>query len=157
MPLPSKRQYIHTSKDVSIDSHTGSFNAAEIEKVLNAIGPEKFAGVVSDAESAMQMARQLISEKYPYILSICCMAHHINLITSDIIKLNFAKNTLKKCQTIITFFKTSYRAGAYLQEDIIQSLTEGGGLKTSVKTRWSTVWDCCNSIIRLENSLKNVS
>jgi hypothetical protein len=80
------------------------------------------------------MARKVISEKYPHILSIRCMAHHINLITNDIIKLNFAKNTFKKCQTIITFFKTSYRAGANLQEDIIQSLTEGGGLKTSVKT-----------------------
>jgi hypothetical protein len=142
---------------VSIDSHTGSFNATEIEKVLTSIGPKKFVAVVSDAESAMQMARRLISEKYPYILSIRCMAHHINLITSDIIKLNFAKNILKKCQNIITFFKTSYRAGAHLQEDIIQSLTEGGGLKTSVKTRWSTAWDCCDSIIRLENSLKNVS
>jgi len=113
---------------------------------------------VSDAESAMQMARRLISEKYPYILSIRCMAHHVNLITSDIIKLDFAKNTFKKCQTIITFFKTlSYRAGAQLQEDITQSSTKGGGLKTSVKTRWSTAWNCCDSIICLENSLKNVS
>ena len=135
---PSKRQYIHTLKDTSIDSHTGSFNATEIENVLTTIGPKKFTAVVSDAESAMQMARRLISEKYPYILSIRCMAHHINLITSDIIKLDFAKNTFKKCQTIITFFKTSYRAGAHLQEDIIQSLTKGGGLKTSVKTRWFT-------------------
>ncbi|CAB5371925.1 unnamed protein product [Rhizophagus irregularis] len=45
---------------------------------------------------------------------------------------------------------------ANLQKDIIQTLTEGGGLKTSVKTRWSTAWTCCDSIIRLENNLKNV-
>ncbi|CAB5360397.1 unnamed protein product [Rhizophagus irregularis] len=153
---PSKRQYIHTLKDTSMDSHTGTFNATEIEKVLTSIGPEKFAAVVSDAESAMQMARRLITEKYTHILSIRCMAHHLNLVSSDIIKLDFAKNTLKKCQSIITFFKTSYRAGANLQKDIIQTLTEGGGLKTSVKTRWSTAWTCCDSIIRLENNLKNV-
>ncbi|GBC48407.2 ribonuclease H-like domain-containing protein [Rhizophagus irregularis DAOM 181602=DAOM 197198] len=142
--------------DTSMDSHTGTFNATEIEKVLTSIGPEKFAAVVSDAESAMQMARRLITEKYTHILSIRCMAHHLNLVSSDIIKLDFAKNTLKKCQSIITFFKTSYRAGANLQKDIIQTLTEGGGLKTSVKTRWSTAWTCCDSIIRLENNLKNV-
>jgi hypothetical protein len=140
-----------------MDSHTGIFNATEIEKVLTSIGPEKFVAIVSDAEASMQMVRRLITEKYPYILSIRCMAHHLNLITSDIIKLNFAKNILKKCQSIVTFFKTSYRAGAYLQKDIIQTLIEGGGLKTSVKTRWSTAWDCCDSIIRLENNLKNVS
>lgn len=144
-------------KDESNYSHTGPFTAAEIEKVLTLIGPKKFVAVVSDAESSMQMARQLISDKYPHILSIRCMAHHLNLITTDIIKLEFAKNTIKKCQTIITFFKTSYRAGAALQEDIIQSLTKGGSLKTSTKTRWSTLWDCCNSIIRLEHILKNVS
>ncbi|CAB5317829.1 unnamed protein product [Rhizophagus irregularis] len=45
---------------------------------------------------------------------------------------------------------------ANLQKDIIQTLTEEGGLKTSVKTRWSTAWTCCDSIIRLENNLKNV-
>jgi hypothetical protein len=55
-----------------------SFNANEIEKVLTSIGPEKFLAIVSDAESAMQMARKLITEKYPYILSICYMAHHLN-------------------------------------------------------------------------------
>ena len=124
---------------------------------MTSIGPKKFVAVVSDAESAMQMARRLVSEKYPNILSIRCMAHHINLITTDIIKLDFAKDMFKKCQTIVTFFKTSYRAGAALQDDIIQSMIEGGSLKSSVKTRWSTAWDCCDSIIRLENSLKHVS
>ncbi|RGB30816.1 hypothetical protein C1646_764833 [Rhizophagus diaphanus] len=59
---PGKRQYIHTLKDTLVDSHARSFNATEIENVLTTIGPKKFAAVVSDAESAMQMARRLISE-----------------------------------------------------------------------------------------------
>jgi len=141
----------------SSNSHTGPFNVTEIEKVLTSVGANKFVAVVSDAESAMQMARWLISEKYSNILSIRCMAHHLNLITADIIKLDFAKDIFKKCQAIISFFKTSHRAGAALEEDLIKSLTEGGGLKTSVKTRWSTAWDCCDSIVRLENNLKHVS
>jgi hypothetical protein len=87
-------------KDVSSDSHTGVFNTTEIEKVLTTIGPKKFAAVVSDAESALQMARKVISEKYPHILSIRCMAHHINLITNDIIKLNFAKTHLKNVKLL---------------------------------------------------------
>jgi Protein of unknown function (DUF 659) len=152
-----KKQYIHALINESNNSHTGSFNATEIEKVLTSVGSDKFIAIVSDAESAMQMARRLISEKYPNILSVRCIAHHLNLITSDIIKLDFAKNIFKKCQAIISFFKTSHRAGASLQDDIIKFLIEGGGLKTSVKTRWSTAWDCCNSIIRLENSIKHVS
>ena len=139
----------------SSNSHTGPFNVIEIEKVLTSVGAKKFVAVVSDAESAMQMARWLISEKYSNILSIRCMAHHLNLITADIIKLDFAKEIFKKCQAIISFFKTSYRAKAVLK-DLIKSLA-GGKLKTSVKTRWSTAWDCCDSIVRLENNLKHVS
>ncbi|POG72040.1 ribonuclease H-like domain-containing protein [Rhizophagus irregularis DAOM 181602=DAOM 197198] len=130
---PSKRQYIHTLKDTSMDSHTGTFNATEIEKVLTSIGLEKFAAVVSDAESAMQMARRLITE-------------------NDIIKLDFAINTLKKCQSIITFFKTSYRAGANFQKDIIQTLTEGGGLKTSV---FETQTEIFINAIAIKNLLLN--
>ena len=111
----SKKQYIHTLVDASNQTHTGFFNTTEIEKVLTTIDPKKFVAVVSDAESAMQMARRLISEKYPHILSVRCIAHHLNLITTDLIKLDFARCTFKKCQTIITFFKTSYRAGAALR------------------------------------------
>ena len=154
---PSRKQYIHALVDESSKSHTGSFNASEIEKVLTSIGSKKFAAIVSDAESAMQLAKQIIATKYPYILPIRCIAHYINLITSHIIKLDFAKNVFTKCQNLITFFKTSYHAGAALQEDIINSFIKGGELKTSVKTRWFTAWNCCNSIIGLENSLKNVS
>ena len=45
----------------------------------------------------MQLAKQIITKKYPYILPIRCIAHHINLITSNIIKLDFAKLVFKKC------------------------------------------------------------
>lgn len=101
---PSRKQYIHTLVDESSKSHTGSFNASEIERVLISIGPQKFVAIVTDAESAMQLAKQIISTKYSHILSIRCIAHHINLITSNIVKLDFAKAVFKKCQTLIFFF-----------------------------------------------------
>ncbi|CAG8817556.1 8260_t:CDS:2, partial [Cetraspora pellucida] len=134
-----RKQYIHALVDESSKSYTASFNASEIKKVLNLISFKKFVAVVSDTESAI------------------CIAHHINLITSHIIKLDFAKGVFKKCQILISFFKNSYHAGAALQEDIVNSFIKDGGLKTLVKTRWSTAWNCCNSIIRLENSLKNIN
>ena len=61
---PKKKQYIHALINKSDKTHTGSFNAIEIEKVLISIGSQKFTAVVIDAESAMQMARQIISEKF---------------------------------------------------------------------------------------------
>jgi hypothetical protein len=60
---PDRKQFIHALINESNKSHTGLFNAAEIEKVLKSIGPKKFAAVVSDSEAAMQMARQLVSKQ----------------------------------------------------------------------------------------------
>ncbi|RGB23170.1 hypothetical protein C1646_774913 [Rhizophagus diaphanus] len=93
----SKKQYIHTLIDTSKQAYT-----AEIEKILSSISPKKFVAIVLDAEAAMQMTRQLISETYPNILSICC---------------------------------------AFLYNNIIQLIIKG---------------NCCDSILHLKNSLKNV-
>ena len=106
----------------------------------------------------MQLAKQLISDEYPRIIPVHCIAHHIQLICSDIMKkLPFANNILIKCQKFVTYFNESHQSGAALREEILQELIVGGGLKSSVKTRWSTAWDCCKSILHLETVFKNVS
>ena len=48
-------------------------------------------------------------------------------------------------------------SGAQLRNEITDLLIKGGGLKSSVKTRWCSAWDCCDSILRLEPVLRNVS
>jgi hypothetical protein len=104
----------------------------------------------------MQAAKRRIKIKYPHIMTVRCIAHHINLVTKDIISIECAKDTIQKCQKIVSFFHNVHRAGAALRNDIISSFS-GGNLKSSVKTRWSTAWDVCESILRLENSIKFVS
>ncbi|CAG8728352.1 16588_t:CDS:2, partial [Racocetra fulgida] len=81
----NRKQYIYSLVDES----------ANFIQVLILIDSKKFVAVVSDAESAMQLAKQIISTKYPYILPIRYIAHHINFITSHIIKLDFTKAVFK--------------------------------------------------------------
>ena len=89
------------------------------------------------------------------ILSIRCIAHHVNLISTDICKTTFAKEVISKCQKIVKYFKQSHQAGEELREKITNEI-KGGGLKTYVVTRWTTAWNCTNSILQLEQILKNV-
>ena len=153
-----RKEYVIKVKDYFKELHTGLFTAQEIEKVLEDIGPERFSSVVSDGASAMQLAKRLISDKYPRIMPVHCIAHHIQLICTDIIKkIPFANNILMKCQKFVTYFSESHQSGAILRKEIQQELITGGGLKSSVKTRWSTSWDCCTSVLRLETVFKNVS
>ena len=68
-------------------------------------------------------------------MAIRCIAHHINLITKDIISIKYVKITLQKCQQIISFFHKAYRVEAALRDKIITSFSIGGNLKSLVKTR----------------------
>ena len=57
---------------------------------------------------------------------------------------------MKQCQSVVTWFKSSHQAGELLRQMQHEQLIFGGGLQTSVKTRWSTAWDCLSSILRLQ-------
>ncbi|CAG8672883.1 16350_t:CDS:2, partial [Dentiscutata erythropus] len=150
-----RKQYVYSLRDFSKFSHTANFNAEKMIEILEKVGPEKFIAITTDAESAMMAAKRQVIEKYPNILPIRCIAHHIQLISSSICKLPLVKKILSNCQSIVSFFKNSYCAGAALREEIIFSSTVGGNLKSMTKTRWSTAWDSCKSILRNEANIRS--
>ena len=154
---PTRRQYIYSINDFSSESHTARFNEEKMLQVIENIGKQKFVSIVTDGEAAMQAAKKKIISKYPHIMAVRCIAHHINLITKDIISIEWVKSIFQKCQKIVSFFHNSHRAGAALRSEIINAFIIGGNLKSSTKTRWSTAWDVCESVLRLENSIKLVS
>ncbi|CAG8796030.1 35314_t:CDS:2, partial [Racocetra persica] len=153
----NRKQYVHSIKDFSSESHTAIFTANEIEKVLTDIGVDKFGAIVSDAASAMTLAKQYISNKYPAILPVRCIAHHIQLICNDIIcKTSFGKKVLQQCQSFITYFYTSHRSGAILRNEITRLMINKGGLKSSVCSRWSSAYDCVQSVLNTEICIKQI-
>lgn len=153
---PDRKEIIHSIKNLSSESHTANFLADQLDTVITNVGVENIAAIVSDHVSACVAAKKIITERYKHILSIRCIAHHVNLISTDICKTTFAKDVITKCQKIVKYFKHSHQAGEELR-DKIKNEIKGGGLKTYVVTRWTTAWDCTNSILRLEQVLKNVS
>ena len=78
---------------------------------MKKIGPKKFSAIVTDADANIQAACHIIIEEYPNILNIRCIAHAINLISKDIYKTLFADCMLKRCNNLVTYFKTSHLAG----------------------------------------------
>ena len=153
-----RKEYLWCTKNYSeISHHTGAFLGEEIISIVDNIGPEKLAAVVSDNAPDARVARKLLCEKYPHILNIRCMAHCINLITKDVCKHTLVIDVIKKVGAVHQYFTMSHAPCQYLK-DAIQSLhIKGGGLKSHTKTRWSTMWDCINSIIRLEFAFAMVS
>jgi hypothetical protein len=153
----NRREYLWNIENVSSESITGEFLANHIEKIINVIGCSKIAGLVTDGAANCKVARRLIKEKYPYIITMWCIAHHINLISKDICKHQFAVSTISKCQTLVTFFLRSHQGMSTLRESINNLKIKGGIMKTATKTRWSTMYDCCESILRLRSAFEDVS
>jgi hypothetical protein len=58
---------------------------------------------------------------------------------------------------LVTYFKKSHICGDILEKLMVKHNILGGGLKTFVKTRWITMAECSNSILRLKNCLIEVS
>jgi hypothetical protein len=82
------------------------------------IGAEKFSAIVSDYASACVSAKKIINNIHKHIIPIRCIAHHINLLSSDICKTRFSKDLIFKCMRIIKFFKSSHQANTKLNEEI---------------------------------------
>jgi len=89
--------------NLSKNAHTSEFIAQKIKEVLENIGPKKVSAIVLDNASNMVLAKNLIAKEFLHIISIRCIAHHINLLTSDIMKLEFAKDTINKVCKIYYF------------------------------------------------------
>jgi hypothetical protein len=59
---------------------------------------------------------------------------------------NFPRRILSACNEIVKFFKKSHQGKALLEKYIKDLKLEGGGLKSWVETRWTTMFESADSI-----------
>ncbi len=124
--------------------------------VIEWVGSKKFVAIVSDNAFNVTAARQIVTQKYPNIININCIAYCINLISSDIVKITQVKYLVKCCNILTKFFKNLNIAGLWLKKAINLKEIEGGNLKTYVETYWTTVYDCVASVWWLKEALQYV-
>jgi len=97
--------------DLSNNSHTSEFLSKEIKDVIDSIGSERIAAIVSDNAANVRKAREIIVNEFPSIQNVWYITHCINLLASDIVKHKFADNLLKKVNTLVAFFKNTALSG----------------------------------------------
>ncbi|PKY36767.1 hypothetical protein RhiirB3_460140 [Rhizophagus irregularis] len=58
-------------------------------KVIKDVSKDKFIAIVSDAETAMQLAKRRVINKHPHIMTVRFALHNeINLFSKDNLKLS---------------------------------------------------------------------
>ena len=77
-----KNTSIHSLQDLPLYKHTAEYISEKILEVVNDVGAMKITSIVSDNASTMVKAKNLVNVKYNHIISIYCIAHHVNLLTT---------------------------------------------------------------------------
>jgi len=91
---PNHHQYLWSLQNLSNERHTQELLAQEMNQILERIGPENFSASVTGVGVNVQAAHCIVSENYPSILNLRCIAHAINLISKDICGTQFASRIL---------------------------------------------------------------
>jgi len=146
-----RKVYLHSLKDFSAEKHTATYLTEETCKVIECVGSARFAAFVTDNAVNMKKLRENIVEKYPNIISLRCIPHFVNLVTQDIMKHEWARTVLKKCQSLVSFFGRHPRQKALLAGQRKEGTNE---LKSFVATRWYSSGYCIKSVLDNENALK---
>ncbi|CAG8821197.1 11933_t:CDS:2, partial [Dentiscutata erythropus] len=89
----------------------------------------------------LTLAKNIIHSKYPFIMTLPCIAHQLHLISYDVCHLPYTSNLISKCNKIVFYFNKSTLVGSLLNNIIKDVLIIGGGLKLACKTRWTTYYD----------------
>jgi len=73
-------EYLISLRDYSLNSYTSEFLTNEISNIIEQLGNNKFAALITDNASNYRAARQNIQQTYSHIWDIHCATHAINLI-----------------------------------------------------------------------------
>ncbi|XP_011858393.1 PREDICTED: zinc finger BED domain-containing protein 1-like [Vollenhovia emeryi] len=83
---------------------TEEYISDKLIKVIDTIGPEKTTAVITDNAKNMKKAWRLIKRKYDHIFTIGCIAHGLNLLMKDIMKLESLKELKENAKSIVKVF-----------------------------------------------------
>ena len=138
-PEPVFYKSIATEKN----RHTGKYMAEVMTSVLVEIGPDRFLGVVTDNASNMKKAWEELTVCYPHLSCYGCIAHGLQLLLTDIGKLDTVKDIVAKVKVVMKEVRNSHILTATFKEHAKCAL------RMPVVTRWGSV------VTSLECMLKN--
>ncbi|CAH1770886.1 6387_t:CDS:2, partial [Entrophospora sp. SA101] len=64
------------------------------------------------------------------------------LIDKEVARISISIEKELKSEENLSLVVDSWKTGAQFCNEIVEAFIMGGGLKSSVVTRWSSAWDC---------------
>ncbi|KAF7311298.1 DUF659 domain-containing protein [Mycena kentingensis (nom. inval.)] len=134
-----RESHLMLGSEMSGVSHTGAHIAGVLKPVLISIGPLLFAAIISDHAGNVRLAREIIVQQYPTILSLQDPPHLLSNLMKDICKLDWFELPIEQMRTTITHYSSSTYAGTHLKAlRVILGVSKG--LEVVGKTRFGTMY-----------------
>ncbi|XP_047984673.1 uncharacterized protein LOC125225144 [Leguminivora glycinivorella] len=87
------KPYFHSSIETRNNRHTAEYLSEKIGQTMNEIGSEKFLGIITDNAANMKKCGKLLNEQYENTTWVGCLAHTLNLLISDVLKIEAIQET----------------------------------------------------------------
>src|SRR4051794_36386771 len=89
--LSSEKKYIYSIEGLFFHLHMAKYISEKILKVVNAVCLKIILFIVLNNASTIVKVKQIVNNEYKHIIPIHCIVHHINLLTTDIMKHKYSK------------------------------------------------------------------
>ncbi|KAG8744291.1 hypothetical protein FRC12_014824 [Ceratobasidium sp. 428] len=132
--------------DIYYGSHNADYMVDLLEKVIEEIGPHRFASIVSDDTSTTKKARRVLASRQASILNLADPIHKINSCIQDICLDILWTKALQQLRKLLTHFRMSTYATGKLDaaRKILGTLR---GLQSIGNTRFATLYYAALSVL----------
>ncbi|KAF5309688.1 hypothetical protein D9758_018991 [Tetrapyrgos nigripes] len=113
---PERDIYLMETRNATDESHTGEWIKVLAMKWINEVGPARFAASCSDSTGNTLLARHLIVDAVPTILSIADCCHHLDNMNKDIVKLTYFQEPITVIRGTIKSFSQSHVGKSELEK-----------------------------------------
>ncbi|XP_059587962.1 uncharacterized protein LOC132252076 [Alligator mississippiensis] len=106
----------YRSIETGENRHTAEYISSKICEVLQKIGSGKVFALLTDNESNMKAAWEIIIDKYPHITAIGCASHGLNLLLNDIMKLDTPQKIYRRAKEVTKHVKATHVVAAVFKK-----------------------------------------
>ncbi|XP_047989603.1 zinc finger BED domain-containing protein 4-like [Leguminivora glycinivorella] len=95
------KPYFHSSIDTQNNRHTAEYMSERISQTMDEIGSSKFLGIITDNAANMKKCGKLLTDQYENTTWVGCLAHTLNLLIGDVLKIDTVQETFKSVIAIV--------------------------------------------------------
>lgn len=149
------KPFFYTFIDTKTHRHTADYVCETVSEILEQLGSQKFFAIISDNAANMVRCGRLLKEKYVNITWIGCIAHTLNLLVGDVIKIDSVRVIFQFVVELVKHVNKSHILKAEFKQ-LCEDKSINVTLVLPVKTRWGSYLHCLENFLKAKVILQTV-